>query len=561
MKKTITLVSAVVLAFALASCGTGDKGGNASTADQAASTGPKLGIRPRGDETITFDRTKIKNADLFKIYDFIDKNIDQHVVNLQKWIQQPSVSNTGEGVQEDAEMVKGFFDQLGCQKTQVFDPGKTKWGSQSNPVVYAKCDEGAKKTLIVYMQADTMPVTQPDLWKAPPFEGRIVEQAPFKKVLIGRGATNSKGPGMTLINALMSIKAVAGKLPVNLIFVAEHDEERMDIGLNAFVAKHADLLKGADAVWGGGGSEGCVFVELTTSGAKWGKGPVYSDIHGSNKRSVDSPAWRHIQMLSRLVSPDGNKVLIPGFYENIVPPSEEEMASLRKAASGRDLKRAAKNLGVARFISDDPLTQLTMARMGTSMNLDGIWGGNMFAGGSGAILPNKITSKHNFRYVPNMSGEDIVKKLRKYLDQLGYSDVEINVVGDVPWAKKNTDNDLSKANFYTAEIFGIGHDDLSDNNSILLAGGGGGYWPAYLFSGRGYSPIDLPISAVRGGTGGNAHAANEWYVIEGAGKQLGMASAEKIIATALYTYAGMNGPVVLKPTKAGGEGGGGGGPS
>jgi acetylornithine deacetylase/succinyl-diaminopimelate desuccinylase-like protein len=312
-------------------------------------------------------------------------------------------------------------------------------------------------------------------------------------------------------------------------------------------------------MWGGGGSEGCVFVELTTSGAKWGKGPVYSDIHGGNKRSVDSPAWRHIQMLSKLVSPDGNHVLIPGFYDNIVPPSAEEEASLRKAAKGYDLKRAAKNLGVARFISDDTYTQLKMARMGTSMNLDGIWGGNMFAGGSGAILPNKITSKHNFRYVPNMNGEDIVKKLRKYLDQLGYSDVEIHVVGDVPWAKKNTDNDLSKANAYTAEIFGLNHPETTADNSIMLAGGGGGYWPAYLFSGRGLSPIDIPISAVRGGTGGNAHAANEWYVIEGAGKNLGLASAEKIVATALYNYAGLNGPIVLKPVKAGDADGGGSG--
>ena len=174
--------------------------------------------------------------------------------------------------------------------------------------------------------------------------------------------------------------------------------------------------------------------------------------------------------------------------------------------------------------------------------------------GSGAILPNKITSKHNFRYVPNMTGSDITAKLRKYLDQLGYKDVEMHVVGDVPWAQKNTDNDLSKSNAYTAEIFDMGHDPTSPNDSILLAGGGGGYWPAYLFSGN-QSTVNLPISAVRGGTGGNAHAANEWYVIEGAGKQLGMASAEKIVVTALYNYAGLNGPIALKATKSGAGGG------
>ncbi|QJU59597.1 M20/M25/M40 family metallo-hydrolase [Sphingomonas sp. AP4-R1] len=546
MKMMAKMSVTAALALALVACGKSSDGGNATASKD--STGPKLGIRPYGDETVKPDMSKIKNADLPKVFDYIDTHIDDHVVNLQKWIQQPSISNTGEGIQESAEMVKGFFDQLGCQKTQVFDVGKTKYGTQGNPVVYANCNEGAKKTLIVYWQYDTMPVTQPDLWKAPPFEGRLVEQAPFKKVLIGRGATNSKGPEMTFLNAVMSIKAVTGKLPVNLIFVAEGDEERMDIGLNAFMTKHMDLFKGAEGVWGPGGSEGCVFVELKTSGKSWGRGPVYSDIHGGNKRSVDSPAWRHIQMLSKLVSPDGNHVMIPGFYDNIVPNSPETEAALRKTAETYDLKKAAERLGVARFISDDPYTQLKMQRTGTSMNLDGIWGGNMFAGGSGAILPNQIISKHNFRYVPNMTGPDIVAKLRKYLDQLGYKDVEINVVGDVPWATRNRDNDLARANDYTQQIFTSG-------GGQQTSGGGGGYWPAYLFSGK-ETNIDLPISSARGGTGGNAHAANEWYVIEGAGKQLGMASAEKVVATALYNFAGLNGPIPGKAEKAAGADGG-----
>ena len=75
---------------------------------------------------------------------------------------------------------------------------------------------------------------------------------------------------MTFLNAVRSIKAVTGKLPVNLIFVAEGDEERMDVGLNAFMTKHQDLFQGADGVWGPGGSEGCLFVELTTSGHSLG---------------------------------------------------------------------------------------------------------------------------------------------------------------------------------------------------------------------------------------------------------------------------------------------------
>jgi acetylornithine deacetylase/succinyl-diaminopimelate desuccinylase-like protein len=234
--------------------------------------------------------------------------------------------------------------------------------------------------------------------------------------------------------------------------------------------------------------------------------------------------------------------MIPGFYDDLAPVTPEQDAALRKAAENYDLKKAAQNIGITRFISDDPYTVLKMLRTGTSINLDGIWGGNMFAGGSGAILPNKITSKHGFRYQANMSGDDIAAKLRKYLDQLGYKDVDMHIVGDVPWAKRDNDNDLFRSNNFAQSIFGVG-------TGVAFSGGGGGYWPAYVFSGRG-TTIDLPINTARGGAGGNAHAANEWYAIEGAGKQLGMASSEKLIATALYTYAGLNGTPATAPTEA-----------
>jgi acetylornithine deacetylase/succinyl-diaminopimelate desuccinylase-like protein len=506
----------------------------------AAAAQAATGIRPQGDTEISIDMSQVKNPDLPKIFKYIDAHIDEHVRNLQHWIQQPSVSNTGEGIQESAQMVKGFFDQLGCQRTRVYDPGIAEWGQQSNPVVYGKCDEGAKRTIVFYWMYDTMPITQPDLWIRPPFAGDLIEQKPYKKVLIGRGAVNSKGPQMSEWNALMSIKAVTGKLPVNVIIVAEGDEERMDMGYRTFIKAHPELFKGADAmfVFGGqggimGGSEGCLYVELTTSGTAWGRGPTYSDIHGANKRSVDSPAWRHIKMLSTLVADNGNKVLIPGFYDNIEGLTAEEKAKLVESAKQMKPEEAAKNLGVARFIADKPLDIVTMARYGTSFNLDGIWSGNMFPGGSGAILPNTITSKHNIRYVPNMTGPDIVKKLRAYLDKEGYKDVKINVIGDVPWAKMQYNTDISHAVVKTFKAFNINYQaPLEDQASIL-----GGYWPAYLFAG---DPINIPIAGGMAGSGGGAHSANEFYVIEGAGKTYGMAGAEKSVAMTMYNFAGLN---------------------
>lgn len=542
-------------------------GCNQSSAPPPASTAPAaatLGIRPAGDTEIQPDMSQVP-PDLQKVYAHIDENIDAHVENLQKWIRQPSISNSGEGIPESAEMVKGFFDELGCQQTQVFDVGITEYGAPGNPVVYAKCDEGAEKTLLIYWMYDTMPVTQPDAWTSPPFEARLIEQAPYKKVLIGRGASNSKGPQMSQLNALRAIKAVHGKLPVNVIFIAEGDEERMDIGLRKFVKDHSDLLASADAMllFGGqapsgaggfgGGSEGCVYVELITSGRSWGRGPLQSDIHGSNKRSVDSPAWRHIKMLASLVSDDGNTPLIEGFYEGMLPVEDFQEAELKTAAARTDLKVAAQNVGVGRFISEDPFTMLKMQRYGTSFNLDGIWGGNMYAGGAGAILPNQVTSKHNFRYVPNMTGPGIVKKLRAQLDKNGYKDVEVKMIGDVPWAKMSPDSDIGRAMKRTYELMNIPHGEPRTQWSI--GGGGaaaGGYWPAYMF---GNGEVGEKISNFKGvpivgggaGAGGRAHAANEYYVIEGAGNVYGMAGAEKAVATLLYAWAGRVPAAPAKP--------------
>ena len=524
--------------------------GAPETEDQMAPATEALGIRAGGDTEIAPDMAQIPE-ELQRVFQHIDDNVDRHTMNLRRWIQQPSISNSGEGIPESAQMVKGFFDQLGCQQSQVYEIPMTEWGQPGNPVVYANCDYGKEHTILIYWMYDTMPITQPEAWVLPPFDGEFTEFGPFKKVMIGRGATNSKGPQMTQWNAFHSIYEETGSMPVNLIFVAEGDEERMSIGLRQFVRENPELFRDAEAMYRfgsqsrsgaagiGGGSEGCVYIELTTSGASWGRGPVASNIHGANKRSTDAPALRHVKMLASLVSDDGNRALVPGFYDGADPLSEEEEAMFRTAAENIDMAVAAENIGVARFISDDPLTYLKSARYGISFNMDGVWAGNMYPGGAGAILPNRITSKHNMRYVPSMDGLEMVQKIRDYLDEQGYEDVEMTIVGDVPWSKSSYDNRAAHSLLRAYDIFGIRYRQPLEEESIL-----GGYWPAYLFSGRDAALPDgtdlaMPIVGGAGGHGGGAHAANEFWVIEGAGEVYGMAGGEKTVATFLYAYAGL----------------------
>ncbi|MCC7417944.1 MAG: M20/M25/M40 family metallo-hydrolase [Acidobacteria bacterium] len=566
--KLLVPVCAVGTTLALVGCSQPAEQAPAQpAAPPAAAAAPTLGIKPFGTADPNFkpDYSSLP-PELQKTFTYIDEHIDEHAENLRKWIQQPSISNSGEGIPESAEMVKGFYEELGCQDARVVDTGITEYGSPGNPIVYAKCDFGAPKTVAVWWQYDTMPVTQPDNWIAPPFEARVVDGQTAvvptaSRVIIGRGATNSKGGEMATLNAFRSLKAVMGTLPVNLIFVAEGDEERMDIGLRKFFQDHSDLMQEADVLWGGGGSEGCVYVELTTSGTSWGRGPTISDIHGVNKRTVDSPAWRHIKMLSSLISDDGNTPLIKGWFENKEAPTPAEVAQMKEQAKNMDLVAMAKSNGVARYIHDTPYEVLKDGRFETSFNLDGIWGGNMYAGGAGAILPNKVTSKHNIRYVPRMMGLDIVKKIRAQLDANGYKDVEMKLIGDVPWSRgtKNPDNDMTlahrKAGDYMAQV-GLGGQrrfgadgaaaariaDPNFLNDEAASANLGGYWPSYLWAdgevGEKVGTIAIPMgSGGGGGGGGRAHAANEYYTVESLNKSGGMASAEKSAAAALFEFA------------------------
>jgi acetylornithine deacetylase/succinyl-diaminopimelate desuccinylase-like protein len=540
-------------------------------APTAASTAkPALNIKPFGTADPNFkpDYSSLDPA-IAKTFEHIDQNIDFHVGEFQRWLQQPSISNSGEGIPESAEMVKGFFDELGCQYSRVYDTGLTEYGSPGNPVTYAYCNEGQPKTVAFWWQADTMPVTQVDNWIAPPFEARIVsgEEAVVptaSRVVIARGATNSKGRHAAQLAAFRSMRAAMGKFPVNLIFVVEFDEERMDIGLRKFFQDHSDLMQEADALFRGGDSEGAVAFELTTSGKAWGRGPVLSDIHGAQKRTVDSPAWRHMEMLASLVDDNGNRILIDGFHQNKEEPTAAQIAEMKEEAAGRDLEASARQTGVARYIWDDPYQVIYGGSFGTSFNLDGIWGGNMYAGGAGAILPSKVTSKHNFRYVPRMNGLDIVKKLRAQLDKNGYKDVELSLVGDVPWSRgsKDPNNDMTqahRASRQTMQQIGLmagpaGEAPVTSasaelprgRSNDLLIEPSGGYWPSYLWTdgevGEKIGTVFLPMGTgdIGGGGGGRAHASNEYYTVEAINKQGGFAFNAKSVVLALHHFAQIN---------------------
>ena len=487
---------------------------------------------------------------LEKVYKHIDKNIDAHVESMRRLLMQPSISQTGEGMQECAGMLKDWLKALGCKRVELAKP-EFNW-----PIVYGEYDANAPRTLIVYGMYDVQPVEEADQWKVPPFAGRIVEMPPFRKVVMNRGATNTKGPMAAFLNAFESVQQAAGELPVNVLFVFEGEEEQGSVSMPKFVGDHRQRLKRADGVFfpiGSQdpsalarpmlGSEGILYIELETNGGFWGRGPTQFGVHGANKRILDSPAWRHIKALSSLVSEDGNTVEVKGWYDDITVPSEEDKRLLEKgyrksipALEAFDPDVLKDTLKVEHFKGDleDPKDILMEQLFSSSLNLDGIWGG-WTGPGTKTLLPHRVTSKHNIRFVPNQTLDGLYGKIRAHLNEHGYRDVELRRLSGYPWALVDHRNPVAEAMYDTFEEFNVKY---SINPPVANPIYTSPAWPAYLFAEK---PLKLPIVGGALGHGSLAHSPNEYFVVEGCdakcGRVHGLAGAEKSMASVLFHFA------------------------
>lgn len=492
-------------------------------AAQTPAAGPPPRLTAHGDPP---DPTNVSD-ELKKIYAAIDGDFNTHVERLRQWVRIPNISNTVEGepgVWASATFLRDLIiKELGCQ-AEVRAPGISEWGGPSHPIVYGRCEVGAEKTVLDYIQADVMPVwREVEKWPLPPFGGEMVAKPPFRKVMYGRGVNNQKGKEMAQLNALIAIKKVTGTLPVNVIFLADHDEERMELGPRTFMMANPDLFKDADVAFGYAGSQradgygeiagqsiGTVAFELQTSGIRPGRG------------LGQQPMARHMKMLASLYGndEDGDVVAIKGINDGALPPSPEEREYLRQEAAH----------------ANRPFEELLQERTAVRVGITGTWGGNMVPGpNAGNITPVVATSKVDIRFPPGIEGEQIVERVRAHLKVNGYDDVKLTVIGIVPWSWANADNEMGAAIKQMYRQFNVPFIEPPKGNYM---GTWTAYGPPYLFT-RG--PLQIPH--LRGGLGyGNgAHLTTEgeYYVIEGDGQRIyGFAGAMKSAATVLYNYAG-----------------------
>src|SRR6266704_1463948 len=163
----------------------------------------------------SFIRTQ--QSDLAPIFSQIERRHDESVQRLQEWIRQPSIAAENRGMNEGCELTMRMLRDAGFQKV-------TKVPTDGQPGIFATYDAGAAKTLGLYFMYDVKQA-DPAEWSSPPFEAALVDKPGLGKAVMGRGAVNQKGPEATFFTALHAIRGAGKKLPVNLVFVAEGEEE------------------------------------------------------------------------------------------------------------------------------------------------------------------------------------------------------------------------------------------------------------------------------------------------------------------------------------------------
>lgn len=456
---------------------------------------------------------------------------DEALERLRDWVRQPSIAAENRAMAEGCDLMMRLAREAGFQAV-------TRQPTDGHPGVFATLDAGARRSVGLYFMYDVKQAN-PAEWSSPPWDAALVDKPGFGRVLMGRGAVNQKGPQAALLAALHAFKAAGKALPVNLVLVAEGEEEigsphfrqvvrRPEVAaalartMGVFMPSAAQDADGSVTV--ALGAKGVMEVELVASGQAWGRGPK-KDVHSSLRASLDSPAFHLVQALACLVTKDGDPA-VEGLTAAARPPRAAERAMLDAAAARMNEATLRKAMGVERWIHDvswrDALERLCFA---PTVNIEGLVGGYTGPGGM-TVLPHRAVAKLDLRLVPDMTFDGAAAALKAHLVKQGFGDIEVKVTGGYDPTTTAADAQVIRAEVQVYRDAGI---------DPLMWPRTGGSYPGYVFTG---APLRLPSAHFGLGHGGGAHAPDEYLVIDsGNPKVAGFDGAVRSFIDYLYALA------------------------
>jgi acetylornithine deacetylase/succinyl-diaminopimelate desuccinylase-like protein len=350
-----------------------------------------------------------------RTFDYFEANRDRFLDGLKTLLKIPSISTLPEhkaDVRRAAEFVANELRSMGMRGVEIIEGG-----ANQNPLVYAEWLEApGKPTLLLYGHYDVQPPDPLEEWVSPPFEPTIRNEN-----IYARGAVDDKGQTYLLLKAVEGFLKTEGKLPINVKFLIEGEEEVGGEHIEEYVEKHPERLK-ADAALVCDtemfapelptlttGLRGLVYTEVEARGAAH---DLHSGMYGG---AAPNPFQALAEIVTGLKGPDG-KIRIPGFYRRVKKPSRKELDAWRRLPF-REKEFLKKEVGSTALVGEKGIPVLERLWARPTLEVHGIRGG--FTGeGAKTVIPAVATAKVSMRLVPDMDPREVFRQFTSYIKKL-----------------------------------------------------------------------------------------------------------------------------------------------
>ena len=352
---------------------------------------------------------------------FLAARADERLESYKELVRIPSISALPEHAPDcrrAAEWIAADLERIGMEHVEVAETG-------GHPIVYADWlhADGAP-TVIVYCHYDVQPVDPLELWTSPPFEPVVVGDR-----ILGRGVADDKGQLHLHLRATEALLATRGRLPVNLRFVFEGEEESSSVHLDAWLATHRDRLQAdfaliSDTGFFEGnipaitiGLRGMMYAQIDVTGTE-------VDLHsGSYGGAVENPANALARIIAGLKDADG-RILVPGFYDDVVELTDDERRRIADLPFDEDAYLA--HLGLPALHGEAGYSTLERRGARPTLDVNGMWSG--FQGeGSKTIIPAHAHAKVSCRLVTAQDPDRIFEAFRAHVLAIAPPGVRVDI--------------------------------------------------------------------------------------------------------------------------------------
>lgn len=388
---------------------------------------------------------------------------------LVQFLRIPSISTAPEhaaDVRRAAEFVADSLKAAGLENVEIIE-------TEGHPLIYADwLHAEGKPTVLCYGHYDVQPPDPLELWTTPPFEPTLRDGD-----LYARGSADDKGQMYTHIKAVEALLRLnGGKLPVNVKFLIEGEEEIGGTSISAYVPKNLAKLKSDVALvsdtslYADGiptlciGLRGLIYAEITA------KGPardLHSGVYGG---AAPNAIYGLVELLSKMKDADG-RIQIPGIYDNVADPSPAELESWAQLPFDEN-EFLRDEVGSSQLTGEPGRSVLERVWSRPTLDVHGIAGG--FAGtGAKTVIPACATAKVSLRLVPNQDPESVVAALRKFVDANTPKGIhaDVRILGAGPGLMVNPDHPaIEKAAEAFSQMMGRPTVFIRSGGSIPIVG-------------------------------------------------------------------------------------------